>query len=128
MRGYTLVEIIMVMLIFSLLSGLVVPRLMTLYDSMQIAAERQDIISQLNSLSFQAYQQGLNFQFNGYPLPHKLQKKLELTLPADWQVATQKPIQYRANGACEGGVAFLIYKQRQYSVYFPPPFCQAAPI
>jgi len=66
--AYTLVELLVVLLIFSLLSGIAVPRLITLYDSMQSAYERDEILSRISSLNYQAFKQGKKFKLTQYPI------------------------------------------------------------
>lgn len=131
MKGYTLLELMIVLFIFSLLTGLVAPRLMAMYDSVQAAYQRDEILSQINSLSYQAYQKGLNFSFETYPFQTAnkdyvaLQKNIQLTVPEGWQMIADKPIVFRANGACTGGKLSLSYANQLYKVQLAPPFCRA---
>jgi prepilin-type N-terminal cleavage/methylation domain-containing protein len=69
--GYTLIELLVVLLIFSLLSGIVLPRLTVMYDSMQAAYEREDILSTLSHLNYQAFRQGKKFKLVQYPIEKK---------------------------------------------------------
>ena len=130
-KGYTLLEMMIVLFIFALLTGLIGPRLSTMYDSVQGAYQRDEIMSQLSSLSFQAYKKGLNFQFETYPFrPDNtdyliLQKHIVLNLPPDWTMVAPQPILFRANGACSGGTVRLTYQALEYKVQLMPPFCQA---
>ncbi len=126
----------MVLLIFSLLAGLVVPRLTRMYDSFQIALQRDDILSQLSSLNYAAFQQSINFTLTNYPpnqdeeSNHSKTKSettptLPLELPDGWQIRAEKPITFRANGACSGGIIDLEYQEQTFRIQLDPPFCQA---
>ena len=137
--GYTLIELLVVLLIFSLLAGLVVPRLKTMYDSLQIAYEREEVLAQLGSLNYLAFQNSREFKLTSYPqltdeeeeesesanVTDKLLTTLpQLELPAGWQVQAEIPILFRASGACSGGSVELIYQEQRFRVQLLPPFCQ----
>jgi len=131
-KGYTLLEMMIVLFIFALLTGLIAPRLSTMYNTIQGAYQRDEIMSQLSSLSFQAYKKGLHFQFETYPFkPNNtdyltLQKHIDLTLPSDWTIVAPQPIIFRANGACTGGKVRLKHQALEYNIQLMPPFCQAS--
>jgi general secretion pathway protein G len=131
LKGYTLLELIIVVFIFALLTGLVAPRLMAMYDSVQAAYQRDEIMSQISSLSYQAYQKGLNFRFETYPFKAEnidyaiLQKNIKLQLPEDWQLIADQAIIFRANGACTGGLVHLQHQTLSYQIELTPPFCRA---
>ncbi|MCV6637874.1 type II secretion system protein [Candidatus Albibeggiatoa sp. nov. NOAA] len=131
MKGYTLLELMVVLFIFALLTGLVAPRLMTMYDTVQAAYQRDEIMSQISSLSYQAYQKGLNFRFETYPFKAEnadydvLKKNIKLDLAQEWQLIADKPIIFRANGACTGGLMHLKNDTISYPIQLIPPFCRA---
>lgn len=133
-QGYTLLELLVVMLIFSLLSALVIPRLSTVYHSFQLAYTRDDIIAQIGSLGYQAFQQGQNFKLIRYPpsapengdSKEKVEEQqiLPLELPPDWQIRTETPLFFQANGVCRGGTVFIHYQEQVFRLLLEPPFCQ----
>jgi prepilin-type N-terminal cleavage/methylation domain-containing protein len=131
LRGYTLLELMIVLFIFALLTGMVAPRLMTMYDSVQAAYQRDDIASQISSLSYQAYQQGINFRFETYPFNTSnedyeiLKQYIILDIPENWKIIASEPIVFRANGACTGGKVSLQYGEVIYPIELVPPFCRA---
>ncbi len=125
--GYTLIEIVVVLVIFSLLAGLALPRLTTMYDSVQTAYERDEVLARLGGLGYLAFQQGLDFELISYP-PEQLAlsptENFPLELPKGWEVRTETPIHFFANGVCSGGEVYLIYQGREFSsVQLEPPFC-----
>ncbi|MEK7991683.1 MAG: prepilin-type N-terminal cleavage/methylation domain-containing protein [Thiotrichaceae bacterium] len=131
LKGYTLLELMIVLFIFALLTGLVAPRLMAMYDSVQAAYQREEIMSQISSLSYQAYRKGLNFSFKTYPFTADnpdyeiLQKNIKLELTKNWTLSANEPIIFRANGACSGGIINLQNDSLSYQVKLIPPFCRA---
>jgi len=127
--GYTLLEIVVVLLIFSLLAGLAMPRLTSMYDSVQTAYQRDDVLARLGSLGYLAFQQGRDFELVSYPLEESTLEasatdKSPLELPDGWQVRTERPIRFFANGVCSGGLVYLIYQGREFQVQLHPPFCK----
>jgi len=148
--GYTLLELLTVLLIFSLLAGLTVPKLTTMYESMQRVYEQEEIVAQLAGLNYLAFQQGRDIELSTFP-PIVIQANAEddelgasmpqteknlqtpplnsnyLDLPTGWQVKTQSPIIFFTNGACSGGEVVLVYQAEQplvINLKMNPPFCQ----
>lgn len=133
LTGFTLIELLVVLLIFSLLAGLVVPQLARMYASWQIALERDEVLAQLSSLNYFAFQQRVDFTLTHYPSqanpeldnqPHNA-THLPLKLSAHWQIRTEQPIIFHANGACSGGIVYLEYLKHTFTAQLEPPFCRA---
>jgi prepilin-type N-terminal cleavage/methylation domain-containing protein len=146
--GYTLLELLVVLLIFSLLAGVALPRLTSMYGSMQRAYERDEILAQLASLNYVAFQQGRDIELTTFPPTTIKTEDDELTvpqeqtnyqmqpikksnnylnLPTSWQIETKSPIMFFANGACSGGEIVLTYQAQPplaMTVKMNPPFCQ----
>ena len=133
LKGFTLIELLVVLLVFSLLAGLVVPRLTRMYNSWQMALERDEVLNQLSSLNYHAFQQRVDFILTHYPpqpgseldnQPHDT-VAIPLKLPAHWQIRTEQPIIFQANGACNGGIVYLEYLEYTFTAQLEPPFCRA---
>ncbi|MEN9461216.1 MAG: hypothetical protein RIS84_1236 [Pseudomonadota bacterium] len=122
LRAYTLLELLVVLVLMSLLTSLILPRLAQVYDSLQVAYTREEIISRLAGLSYSAFQQGRGFQLIRYPLT-KGMSPIPLELPSGWSLTTEAPISFRANGACTGGVVLLNYQSQQLRINLIAPFC-----
>jgi general secretion pathway protein G len=133
LKGFTLIELLVVLLIFSLLAGLVVPRLTKMYASWQMTLERDEVLTQLSSLNYLAFQQRINFTLTHYPpqsdtkSDNKSDDALNppLEIPTGWQISTKQPIIFRANGACRGGTVYLKYSEYTFTAQLEPPFCRA---
>lgn len=125
-EGYTLIEIVLVLFIVGLLSGLAVPRLTTIYDNLQVAFTRDEIFAQLSHLSYQAFHQARDLTLTTYPLQKQenTQDSLPLELPVGWQIQAKEPILFHANGVCTGGTVYLYYQNLEFRVQLTPPFCQ----
>jgi prepilin-type N-terminal cleavage/methylation domain-containing protein len=118
-HGFTLLELMIVLFIVALLSGMIAPRLLTWYDSLQAAYERDDVLARLNELAYQAFQKSQDFTLTAYPTT----EKIPLELPQGWQLVAEQPIKFRANGACTGGKITLQFREYVYHLAFIPPFC-----
>jgi len=149
MRGFTLMELLVVLFIISLISALAMPRLSTMFASVDAAFARDDVMAQINALGYKAQRQGHGFVLQQYP-PAKSEEDEEvldesfiepdeqetqsskrhhpevpLKLPDGWRINSAKPVRYFSNGACSGGELLLSFKATQYRLELPPPFCQA---
>ncbi|MCK5719691.1 MAG: prepilin-type N-terminal cleavage/methylation domain-containing protein [Thiomargarita sp.] len=129
MRAFTLLELVIVLFIFALLSSIVLPKLITIYDGIQISYQRDDILAKLAILGYTAYEQGENFSLITYPIQNNSQlKPIPLEFPAGWQLNTHQPINFYSNGFCGGGLIYLSYqdiKQRySFRVSLESPFCK----
>ncbi|RKZ41272.1 MAG: hypothetical protein DRQ49_05720 [Gammaproteobacteria bacterium] len=126
--GYTLLELIVVLVIFSLLAGLALPRLTTMYDSLKMAYERDEVIARLGSLGYLAFQQRRGFDLTIYPLetfePYEIPETFTTELPVDWEIRTKTPIHFFANGVCSGGIVYLYHQGKAFRVELEPPFCE----
>lgn len=122
-KGFTLLELLIVLLVLGLVTGLVLPRMSAIYEGMVVSYEKDDIVSQLNGLHFKTFQQGENFDLMVYPLPTNSPKLLEL--PEGWKLQAQQPIRFRSNGACTGGHLTLFHGEETFVVKLEPPFCSA---
>ncbi len=124
MRGYTLLELLVVLLLLSLVTGLIMPRLNNLYESAVRAFQVEDVLQQISGLGYQAYQQGKTWRLgqledsvNNVPEP-------PLTMPEGWTIGVDSPIDYYSNGVCSGGIITLRRKQFVQQWKLQAPLCQ----
>ena len=121
--GFTLLELLIVLLILALLTGLVMPRLSNLYDSFRFAHERDDVLAQLGGLGYAAYREGRAFDLAEYPVMTTQVAPVPLEFPDGWSLRADPPVRYRANGTCGGGEVTLFHTDQQFQVQLMPPFC-----
>lgn len=116
--GFTIIELVIVMLLISLIAGLVMPRFSRIYQNSIISYEKDDILTQLSSYGYTAFQNQQNYQLSSDD--HTL-----LQLKEGWEIKIETPIHYYANGACTGGEIVFYKGSKQYQVVLTAPFCQA---
>jgi general secretion pathway protein G len=124
-RGYTLLELLVVILLLGVISGLAIPRLYALYESATRAFEREDLRRQIAALGYRAYVEARGFTL-GDEEDTSL-RSLPLAPPDGWQVAVTKPIAYHSNGVCSGGTLMLKHGGREEYLTLEPPLCQPSP-
>lgn len=123
MRGYTLLELLVVLLLLSLVAGLIMPRLSTLYESAVRSFQQEDLLQQIAGLGYKAYQQGKTYRLG--PLEDgQIALDPPLTIPEGWTINAETPIDYYPNGVCTGGVISLQQAFFAQQWLLEPPLCQ----
>ena len=116
--GFTIIELVIVMLLISLIAGLVMPRFSKIYQNSVISYEKDDMITQLSIYGYVAYQNQQHYQLSNDD--HSL-----LELKEGWSLKIDTPIHYHANGVCTGGEILLYKGSQQYHIVLTAPFCKA---
>lgn len=103
--GFSLLEVLVVLVIISMAIAVIGPRLQKTYDAVVSSGERQDVVRQLERLPLVARSlQGLDLAAGS----HKLNEYL--VLPGDWHVYPVKSLRIEASGVCH---AVSVRLQRQ---------------
>jgi general secretion pathway protein G len=123
MRGYTLLELLLVLALIGLVAGIAVPRVTTLYESFKWAMGRDEALRNIAELGYKAYKQNRAFDLVMYPVHDEGVANFPLNLPDGWQITADKPIHYRSNGICDGGTLQLYFGDRILDVVLTPPHC-----
>ena len=100
-RGFTLLEILVVLALVALVSGLVAPSAM---NALAAARERglvADVRALLEGLPVQAFREGRQIDVDGAALARQLE------LPEGWVLQVEGPLVYSDTGICSGGVVRL---------------------
>jgi len=91
LHGFTLLELLVVLFLLSLIAAVAIPRLTQVYNSVQIAYEREEALAQIGSLSFLAYQRSLEFNLINYPLLKNVEETAEDKGTVNQTVSNQFP-------------------------------------
>ncbi len=125
-QGFTLLEVLVVLILLGVLTSLALPRLLTAYESIQAAYDRDEVLAQLGLLGYRALRLGRGFELGEYPFPPELppERRAPLELPEGWSLRAEPPIRYQASGVCRGGQVELRYASQLYALDLKPPFCR----
>jgi prepilin-type N-terminal cleavage/methylation domain-containing protein len=120
MRGFTLLEILVVLLLTAMLGGIALPRVVSIYDSVRFASERDELLDQLAGLGQIRVSAGEPLQI----LEAEDLRRAGLGPPETWRVTVLEPFVLRANGSCTEGRLSLAGRGRVATVRLVPPFCR----
>ena len=127
--GFTLIEVIVVLVILGLLAGLVLPNMPGLFESATRATERDRILDQFAALGAEALRQGRDFAVLGTdpdfdPSAYADFEPYPFVVPDGWEVLVEEPILVRANGVCLGGRVTLRHAEAPPTeLELVPPLC-----
>jgi len=116
--GFTLIEIMVVLLLMSLLSAIVLPRLTNIYDGFMFRSKRDKVLQSIKKLGFQAYNQQQNIILTEKNAAQYLQYQAD-----ELSISIVQPIIYHSTGFCLGGQIRLAQKDRQLAYQLPSPYC-----
>lgn len=125
-RGFTLLEILVVLSLLGLIAGVALPRLSSLYDSSIRSFQRDEIRRQLEQLPIRAMEQSSEIILTSQTDPSEQGDlpALPIELPNGWSIKTSQPIHFLANGVCLGGEVSLSFAGRREQWRLSPPLCQ----
>lgn len=126
-KGFTLIEMLVVMLVMSLLAGLVAPSINTSVRRYELRTQRQQIVTQFADIAYRAFVAGRPASLQAADLPGEWSLLGErVVLPAGWRMETSGDIRFAFNGVCtRGGTVTLIDPEGGREVYrFRPPKCR----
>jgi len=148
-KGFTLLEILIVLLILGLSAAVVFPNLPLLIDRVSYSNKRKSFDQQLNSLPHAAIRnnqdiilsetllrKGLTNEKSNYVSEqiYELAKSLNyqssnlypasIEIPENWSIKIPNPIIYRSSGLCLGGELKIKTTKQSYDIRLLPPSCK----
>jgi prepilin-type N-terminal cleavage/methylation domain-containing protein len=115
-RGFTLIEILLVLALLGLLLTLTAPALGKLYARIGVNSDLQNLIGGIGALPLLAFALGEEGTLEELAERH-------LELPDGWSMQGGKDIYVRANGVCSGGTLRLVWPEGTRVLELEAPFC-----
>ena len=119
-RGFTLLELIVVLAILGLATALVAPSMLRGIDSWQRQAAIDVLMDQLRALPGDARARGTPIVVDDAALQSG---NPPLTVGGDWQLRVPEPWRVGATGVCEGGEVIVSNSYGERTIRVGAPFC-----
>lgn len=116
-RGFTLLELLVVLGLIGLVAGVVAPRFLDLQERLGQRNQLQEIRQRLNGLPLIALRQASPLQIDAKGAPFEP--------PLGWRLSARQPIVYQSNGVCLGGELEIWHRQtRLHTLQLQAPYCK----
>ncbi len=123
--AFSLIELLVVLMLLSMLTTLVIPNLMRIYESVRVRGDRDVLIDRINMLGQIAYESGRQIELKEVEGKIALTEEIDIQFPTGWSVEIPDAIIYGSNGACSGGKIELFYEEgSELNVWLSSPHCQ----
>lgn len=117
--GYSIFEVMAVLLLMALLAGVAIPRLTTMHRAFKWSHERDEVIQCIERLGFIAFNERRRLVLKSYP--SEVPADFPLELPDGWTLKADPPVIYNAKGVCLGGQLQLKHNNRVVFLRAKPP-------
>ena len=127
--GYTLFELLVVLVIVGLIGGLALPSLPAFYDRLTFALAKDSVLQEIENLPYRMYLEGRDGILITQPIPGDLAaestgREIVLDLPRGWLVEVDEPIHYGHDGSCSGGGLTVVAGRLKSRYALLAPFCR----
>lgn len=126
LQGFSLTELLVVLIVIGLISGIALPQLQLSLSTHQHLAEKNQVVKALHSLPGIAYEYGENFEILTLPSQYDWINE-QLNLPDGWKVASEYPLAFYASGSCSGGRVTISRGRGNMTYTLSPPYCLISP-
>ncbi|MBB5204486.1 prepilin-type N-terminal cleavage/methylation domain-containing protein [Inhella inkyongensis] len=126
-EGFTLLEMMVVMVLLGLLGSLTLPSLQRWQTALTGRAEAGLVIEALRSQAFQAGARRMDLLLNEASFSSKsgIKGLASVQLPPGWSVRRVRPARFLSNGLCDPGVvAFSSASGLPLLIHIKGPICQ----
>ncbi|MND25609.1 hypothetical protein D3C80_160440 [compost metagenome] len=118
-RGFTLLELLVVLALVAAISAVALPGLVKMQAAWSRRVEADDLLNQVRSLGYRVRNDGRELFIGERGAdPSEL-----LQLPEGWALSAQPPVRYLANGACLGGRLEVRHEGTVRILSLKPPYC-----
>ncbi len=141
LAAFTLLELLVVLTLFSLMAGLALPRLTQIQSSFQRATDKDEILMQIADIGYRVVQRGYGGRLQPVhslapasassstqsassqetPFAHF---ELPISLPAGWTLDPKQELIYLDNGVCLGGEIRAVSERDTFTITLLAPYCQ----
>lgn len=117
-RGFSLIELSVVLVLISLATALVVPNLSSAYNRIQSRGDMDRLYLRLSNLGYEAYAAGRPISIRDEAAARRL-----LELDDSWEVEVVQAVEITAVGVCLGGSLHFTRNDFTVTPRLKPPYC-----
>lgn len=119
-RGFTLLELLVVLALLGLATGLVAAPSYRMITSWRRATQAEQVLGELVALTARARERGQALALDAGAVP----RSTLTLLPDGWTLQLGQPLQIRPNGACSGTDGRLSWPEGSMPFALDAPYCR----
>jgi prepilin-type N-terminal cleavage/methylation domain-containing protein len=123
-RGFTLIELVVVLAVVGLMVGFVLPRTAGWLDRLGVSSHQQRVEDALAEMAATARRSGHTISLSSSENTANARSDGAIELPPGWALIVDPPIVFRYDGLCTGGTVRLTFPGGESAYRLDPPFCR----